>query len=675
MPRSAKSAIRNGGTMYLQTPFRLVFLSAALLCGGALFAQRVPPPPRGGPPGRGLFPSVTPQNQLDDPYYFRDVFETKTIEDPPPGIYPPFVERSAGAARIRGAAEGMLRDSATIDPELLDAESEMLSNEQQQQLRQRLQQLRNSLNGIARYQPPASQPTTIRAQSPHQLVVFVQDDEVEKALQEIREAIDAERYAAASEQALTILDAHPGEGRLWYLLGLALYKQDENEQALVCVETAIEVGLDRPSLHQLQGEILFALGRFQEAVTALQNAPDDGRTAVARAASLRELGRDREALAVANQALSKLDLTEAQNKALAATAHLIAAGAHLRSGNLEAAVSRATTAARLAGTQTGATADITELAQDLGTIGTRTDPRQRGYSVYRQRGSKSFGITATPSVAYTSNANYNRNNVADAIFGADIYAWNRLAGDDKSGIIAFASAGIDEYVKTNLSDTSVFNGGFDLYRAAGPWYFGAKTAYRYQIVSDNPYANVLTGQLRATYTQSEASRTGATFQYDKRNFAFAVNPYENRNDSFYRLTLIEDFFFHAPNNYASGGSSARNLRLSPYAQVGWDNTVGPSSKNEFYELGMSGNWTVDEQLSFFGWANYADRNFANPDVRTGFLYSRDDVHTGVGLGMTRYFNERSALSLSWSWFNQNSLVNQFDFNVHQLELSLIMYFP
>jgi hypothetical protein len=92
-------------------------------------------------------------------------------------------------------------------------------------------------------------------------------------------------------------------------------------------------------------------------------------------------------------------------------------------------------------------------------------------------------------------------------------------------------------------------------------------------------------------------------------------------------------------------------------------------------LGLSGNWTVSRQLSFFGWANYNDRDFANPDVRTGFLYPRDDLHTSVGLGMTRYLSESAALSLTWNWFDQNSLVDQFDFNNHQLELSLVMYFP
>jgi tetratricopeptide (TPR) repeat protein len=650
------------------------------MCGGALFAQRIPPPPggppRGGPRNPREFPPVTPQNQLDAPYYFREVFDSTKIEDPPPGIYPPFVERSAAAARVRRAVERMLRDSATFAPELLEIESEMLSNEQQQQLRQRLQQVRNGLNGLVRNDPSATTPRSVgQRQSPLRLVAFQQDDEVEKAVQEIREAIEAGDYPAASEQAMTTLDAHPGEGRLWYLLGLVLYKQDENEQALICVETAIEVGLDRPSLHQLQGEILFALGRFQEAETALQNAPDDGRTAVTRAASLRELGRDREALQVANQALSKLDLTEEQNKALAATAHLVAAGAHLRSGNLESAISRANSATRLAGTQTEATADISQLAQDLGSVGSRTDPRQRGYAVYRQRGSKSYGITATPSVAYTSNGTFTRDAVPDAIFGADIYAWTRLAGDDESGVIAFANAGIDEYAKTRVSDYSMFDGGFDLYQAVGPWYFGGKAAYRYQIVADSPYANVLTGQLRTTYTQSEASRTGVTFQYDKRDFAFAVNPFENRNDSLYRLTLLQDLFFYAGNQYSGRAGAVRNLRLSPYVQVGWDNTIGPSSKNDFYELGLSGNWTVSRQLSFFGWANYNDRDFANPDVRTGFLYPRDDLHTSVGLGMTRYLSESAALSLTWNWFDQNSLVDQFDFNNHQLELSLVMYFP
>jgi hypothetical protein len=106
-----------------------------------------------------------------------------------------------------------------------------------------------------------------------------------------------------------------------------------------------------------------------------------------------------------------------------------------------------------------------------------------------------------------------------------------------------------------------------------------------------------------------------------------------------------------------------------------DDTDGPSSEHEFFGLGISWDRTVDENLRYFGWANYSDRNFYYPHVRTAFLFDRDDAHLGAGLGMTRYFNDRASMSLTWSWFDQNSRVNQFDYNSHEVGLSLSVDFP
>ncbi|HAF44193.1 MAG TPA: hypothetical protein DCK83_04420 [Gallionellaceae bacterium] len=173
------------------------------------------------------------------------------------------------------------------------AEQQGLQGEQVEALKARL--------GVGS-QSPATSPSGGRQPAP-------QNSKVPdaKELKLLEDTFNKGRYAAAAEQAQSLMLRYPQHWAGWKMLGVVLSQMGRNEEALSPMQKAAALSPKDAEAHNNLGIVLSDLGRHAEAVASFRHAvklkPGFATAHSNLAASLQRLGRFKEAEASCRQAL------------------------------------------------------------------------------------------------------------------------------------------------------------------------------------------------------------------------------------------------------------------------------------------------------------------------------------------------------------------------------------
>ena len=118
-------------------------------------------------------------------------------------------------------------------------------------------------------EPPADDP-------PEDPVVQVPptDASVDRLIEQTIESARARDYAQSEVYARQALARSPEHAMAAYRLGVALYRQQQHEEALTWAQRSTEWDPSEPRAHSIQGDIYMRTGRFRSAATAYQAAVD-----------------------------------------------------------------------------------------------------------------------------------------------------------------------------------------------------------------------------------------------------------------------------------------------------------------------------------------------------------------------------------------------------------------
>ena len=228
-----------------------------------------------------------------------------------------------GWAPLRGLVQGWSKIYEKPLPELYDLEADPGETRNLADAeRRRLNALRKLLPQESGWPParaeavPPEVAATLRSLgylsegAPRQDSYGPEDDphrlaEIDRLVMAVKSSFVAGRYAAAAEQAATVLARRPGVAAAHSLRAYALLEQGRRSEALAAIEEAVAQRSASPELWQQLGLTLLELGRARDAAARLEpevKRGGDARTRSVLALALAESGRPEEGFAAARQA-------------------------------------------------------------------------------------------------------------------------------------------------------------------------------------------------------------------------------------------------------------------------------------------------------------------------------------------------------------------------------------